>query len=121
MYYILVLFLSYFLCIMYTSSQFLTALAYEFSILKHLHTKIDVQEHLDHQFTEHQRTVKELLCYLAYSFSKGIRLIDNGDASVYADMQELQKDFHSDMFSDLIDTQYVQIQDIVQSWSEDQL
>ena len=51
---------------MYSKTQLITALKKEVTILEHLVSKITPELH-GHKFTETQRTIKELLAYLAAS------------------------------------------------------
>ena len=59
---------------MYSKTQLITALTKEITILEHLVSKVTPELH-SHQFTEAQRTIKELLAYLAASPWKQAELI----------------------------------------------
>ncbi len=108
---------------MYSKEQLLKALQKEFTILKHLWTKVEHEQHLTHQFTDKQRTIKELMMYLAFSIEKQVQLIVRGewDAAVYGDMGSLSKDFDPTKFDDYLDIEYKKIHDMIEALTSDQL
>jgi hypothetical protein len=82
---------------MYSKSQLITAIKKEITILEHLVSKVTPELH-GHKFTEAQRTIRELLAYLAASPWKQVELIITGDMSVFATMKEYSESFVADDF-----------------------
>lgn len=78
---------------------------------------------MTHQFTDKQRTIKELMMYLAFSIEKQVQLIVRGewDAAVYGDMGSLSKDFDPTKFDDYLDIEYKKIHDMIEALTSDQL
>lgn len=91
---------------MYSKEKLITAIGNEFQILKHLGNKVEAQ-YLDHRFTEKQRTIHELMAYLAFSIEKQVQLIVIGqwEPSIFNNMDELTKTFDYKQWDDLLATE----------------
>ncbi len=91
---------------MYSKEQLITAIGNEFNVLKHLGNKVESQ-YLDHKFTDKQRTIHELMAYLAFSIEKQVQLIVIGhwEPSIFDNMDALTKTFDYKKFDDLLDTE----------------
>lgn len=83
---------------MYSKAQLLAAIKKELTVLEHLQSKISKELH-NHKFTEPQRTIKDLLAYLATSPWKQVELILHGDMSIFADMKEYVENFKVEDFA----------------------
>lgn len=105
---------------MYTKIQLIHAIQKEFNIIKHLGTKIEIA-YLTHQFTEKQRTIKELMAYLAYGLLKQVQLIHTEDMGVFANMKELMEHFDHHQFNALIDTASKEIIHIIETMDDEHL
>jgi hypothetical protein len=88
---------------MYSKTQLITAIKKEITILEHLVSKVTPELH-DHQFTEAQRTIRELLAYLAASPWKQTELIITWDMSIFANMKEYSDSFVADDFISTLHT-----------------
>jgi exonuclease III len=77
---------------MYSQAQLIAALHKEIAILTHLADKI-TDAHHGHKFTDKQRTITELLAYLAASPAKQIEVIFTGDMNIFADMKDYTENF----------------------------
>jgi len=93
---------------MYSKAQLIVHIENEFRILKHLGTKINHEQHLGHKFTESQRSIKELMIYLGYSFGKQMHLVVKGeqDMSVFTDMGMLSENFDPMQWDAVLDTEW---------------
>ncbi len=91
---------------MYSKEQLISAIGREFTILKHLGNKVEAQ-YLDHRFTEKQRTIHELMAYLAFSIEKQVQLIIIGqwEPSIFNNMDALTKTFDHKQRDDLLKTE----------------
>lgn len=91
---------------MYSKEHLLTAISNEFRILKHLGNKVE-EQYLGHKFTEKQRTIHELMAYLAFSIEKQVQLIIIGqrEPSIFNNMDELTKTFDYRKWDDLLKTE----------------
>ena len=110
----------YFHIIMYSKNDFLKALDKEFTILKHLYSKVE-QTDLDHQFTDKQRTIHQLLQYLAHAIQAGVTLVLTDDMSVFSDFAERLAATDVHLFPAQLDTQYAAIKTMVDNASEEAL
>jgi hypothetical protein len=116
----IVIFLSSFFFFMFTTSDLIARLSKEATIIKHLASKINHEQHLGHQFTPGQRTIKELMTYLAYSPLRQLKVILTGDMSVFADVKELGETFDPQTFDQLIDTQLGEMTQLLESMTDEQ-
>ena len=105
---------------MYSKLQLITALNKEITILEHLASKVTTKLH-GHKFTETQRTIRELLAYLAASPWKQVELIINGDASIFATMKEFSETFSVDDFISTIHSNSTAAISMIETLSEESL
>lgn len=105
---------------MYTKKQLLAHITNEFRILKHLWTKITTEQHLGHKFTDAQRSVRDLMVYLGYSFWKQLQLVVRGeqDMSVFADMGTITENFDPTTWSSVLDTECNEVVQAIE-WLDD--
>jgi|GEM_PF-2712771 len=98
----------------YTKDNLITAIENEFRILKHLGNKVE-EQYLGHKFTEKQRTIHELMAYLAFSIEKQVQLIIIGqrEPSIFANMDALTSTFDHKKWDDLLDTEFTHIQKMI--------
>ena len=105
---------------MYSKLHLITALNKEITILEHLASKVTTELH-GHKFTETQRTIRELLAYLAASPWKQVELIINGDASIFATMKEFSETFSADDFISIIHSNSTTAISMIETLSEESL
>lgn len=105
---------------MYTKTQLISAITNEVNIISHLAAKI-ADEHHDHKFTDAQRTVKELLIYLATSPWKQIELIFNEDPSIFASIAGFATAFQVSDFESAITTHAHEAIAMIESASDELL
>jgi hypothetical protein len=77
---------------MYTKAQLISAIKKEVHVLEHLQSKINEELH-GHRFTAPQRSIRELLAYIAATPWKIVEVINSGDMSVFATMKEYTEHF----------------------------
>ncbi len=106
---------------MYSKDQLLNAIENEFRILKHLGNKVE-EQYLGHKFTEKQRTIHELMAYLAFSIEKQVQLIVIGmwEPSIFDNMDALTKTFDYRKGDDLLDTEYEHINKMIRGLEDEQ-
>lgn len=105
---------------MYTKQDFLAAMEREIAIIKHLYSKVEKKD-LVHQFTEKQRTIHELLQFLAMTSWFVIKAIVTGDGSHYAHFNDTMKAIDVDHFPQLMDQEMTEAKALLSSVSEDDL
>lgn len=98
----------------------MTAIKKEVSILEHLQGKIN-EAHHDHKFTENQRTIKELLAYLAATPWKITELLFTWNMWVFADMKTYNESFQVTDFVSTLHTNANNALEIINSATEEQL
>lgn len=108
---------------MYSKQLLLKALKNEFRVLKHLGTKVENEQHLAHKFTEKQRTVRDLMVYIAYSFGKQVTLVEKGemDMTIFADMGDLTANFDPSKWEEILDSEFATIEGAINRLSDEQL
>ena len=101
---------------LYTKEQLITAIGNEFRILKHLGNKVE-EQYLHHRFTEKQRTIHELMAYLAFSIEKQVQLIVIGhrEPSIFDNMDALTKTFDYKKRDELLQTEENHIVKMIRS------
>jgi hypothetical protein len=107
---------------MYSVELLLQAISKEFSILKHLWTKV-TSENQHHTITEGTRTAYELIKYLAFEAPAQINLIAQGgrDADLYKTRQDKGADFTYDQFWTALDNAYAYIETTIKALTPEQL
>lgn len=107
---------------MYSKEHLISALGTEFRILKHLGNKVE-EQYLDHKFTEKQRTIHELMAYLAFSIEKHVQLIVIGqwEPSIFDNMDVLTKTFDYRKWDDLLDTEYEHITKMIRGLEDEDM
>lgn len=105
---------------MYSKEKLITAIGNEFKILKHLGNKVEAQ-YLDHRFTEKQRTIHELMAYLAFSIEKQVQLIVIGhwEPSIFDNMDALTKTFDYRKWDELLTTEEEHIVKMIRSLEDE--
>ena len=105
---------------MYTKEHLIGTLENEFRILKHLGNKVEDQ-YADHRFTEKQRTIHELMAYLAFSIEKQVQLIVIGqwEPSIFANMDVLTSTFDRRKWDELLDTEFKHIATMIRGLDEE--
>jgi hypothetical protein len=104
---------------MYSHLDLISALDHEINVLKHLASKVTAEHH-GHKFTDKQRTIRELLAYLAYQHRQ-TQLIFTGDMALFADMQDLTDSFDPAQFNAIIDAERGKAKALIQSATPEQL
>lgn len=105
---------------MYSKENYIASVEREINIIKHLVSKVNAEHH-SHKFTEKQRTIHELVAYLAYSPRKWVKLIFNGDMWVFADSQKLQDEFKMESFNATIDNSRNEVKTMILNADHDSL
>lgn len=105
---------------MYSKEHLITAIGNEFRILQHLGNKVE-EQYLGHKFTEKQRTIHELMAYLAFSIEKQVQLIVIGhwEPSIFDNMDALTKTFDYKKWDDLLKTENEHIEKMIRGLDDD--
>lgn len=105
---------------MYSKEHLISAIGNEFRILKHLGNKVE-EQYLHHRFTEKQRTIHELMAYLAFSIEKQVQLIVIGhwEPSIFDNMDALTKTFDYKKWDQLLHTEEEHIVKMIRSLDEE--
>ncbi len=105
---------------MYGKDHLIKAIENEFNILKHLGNKVE-EQYLGHKFTEKQRTIHELMAYLAFSIEKQVQIIVIGhwEPSIFDNMDALTKTFDYRKWDDLLDTENEHIAKMIRSLDDE--
>ena len=102
---------------MITKQQYMDSLAFEFTVIKHLATKIDAA-HLDFKPTPKQRTTHELLTFMTTIFGAAVDNIANGDTAAYKTWAEKTPAVTLENFASLLDTEEAHVREIVMAMTD---
>lgn len=107
---------------MYSKSDLIKAFHNDFQILKHLYGKVE-EQHLEHKFTDKQRTIKELLQYLANGSLLTARIIAAGGKSTMTSEEYTTTLASTDVskFPELIDQEDKEVAKIIEALSDAEL
>lgn len=105
---------------MYTKQDFLAAMEREIAIIKHLYSKVEKKD-LAHQFTAKQRTIHELLQFLAMTSGFVIKAIVSGDSSHYNSFNDTMKAVNVDHFPRLMDQEMADAKALLEPLSDQDL
>lgn len=105
---------------MYTKQDFLAAMEREIAIIKHLYSKVEKKD-LTHQFTTKQRTIHELLQFLAMTSWFVIKAIVTDDSSHYDTFNDTMKSVDVDQFPKLMDQELADAKALLEPLSDQEL
>ncbi len=105
---------------MITKQIFIENVLREIEIIKHLSEKV-TDENINYKPTEKQRTVRELLGYLAIGPSTALKVVKTGDASIFASSAEEQGKVTLENFKETIDKEGKEIKEILENMTEEEM
>ncbi len=91
---------------------------WETNVIKHLASKV-TEEVLAHKFSENQRTLQQLLAYLAHIGSAATADILNDDGTGFASFAQDQENFDVKTFPEAMDKEIEKITTMLEATSED--
>jgi hypothetical protein len=105
---------------MITKEQFIESLVGELEIIKHLAEKINPKD-LEYRPTEKQRSMLELLKYIAQVVSTGVQAQIAGSQDLYVELSKSQADVTFENFIEKIDGQVTLVREKIGALSEEDM
>lgn len=105
---------------MITKAEYMKSLDKEFAIIRHLASKLTEVE-LAYKPTDGQRSTQELLEYLSYVFMATVKILQNGDQSIYKDFSEKAKGITLAEFDTRMQEQEATVRDLIEGMSDEDL
>ncbi len=105
---------------MYTKEEIWNSFSSDFKIIKHLAEKVHIDSH-DYKPTEKQRTMLELMQYMAIMGSGILKIILTGDQSHFAEYVEQGKLVTPENFAEMMDKQETEMKDIFAKFDDAEL
>lgn len=105
---------------MITKQIFIENVLREIEIIKHLSEKV-TDENINYKPTEKQRTVRELLGYLAIGPGTALKVAQTGDASFFANSKDEQEKVTLENFKETIDKEGKEIKEILENMTEEEM
>jgi hypothetical protein len=105
---------------MYTKTDFLQSVDKEIDIIKHLFTKVTLEQ-MDFKPTEGQRTKLELVQYLSHIGAAGTEMVLTGETGGFAKFVEQGKKVSFENFAEAMDAQKATIHSMVEPLTDEQL